>query len=196
MKAAFNKYQLREIHGLLDKISTLKAHEVITGFRRGVLVLENRVKLNVSGGVLKTRSGRLRNSISSTVREKQGQLAGYVGSGQRTGKPAVYADILETGGIIRPVKRQWPTVPTRHALAPSGAAKLSAPEVKNGFFARAKNGSLILFEGGRKTPRPMFVLKKMVKIAGRHYLALSLAQGEQEAYDCLAEGLKRLTEGK
>ena len=169
---------------------------MITAFRRAALVIENRVKQNVSGGAVKVRSGRLRNSIGSVVREKEGKLFAYIGSGQRNGKPVVYANILETGGIIRPVKRQWLTIPTEYAKTKAGAGNLRAPEVKNGFFARGKNGSLILFEGGRKTPRSMFILKKQVKIPPKRYLALSLAQSSQDAYNQIVAGLTKLMEEK
>lgn len=196
MKVEYNEKQLREIHNLLQRVSTLKSAEVITAFRRAALVIENRVKQNVSGGAVKVRSGRLRNSIGSVVREKEGKLAAYIGSGQRSGKPVVYANILETGGIIRPVKRQWLTIPTEYAKTKAGAGNLRAPEVKNGFFARGKNGSLILFEGGRKTPRPMFILKKQVKIPPKRYLALSLEQSNQDAYNQIVDGLTKLLEAK
>ena len=87
MNVEFDPKQLAEIKALMQKISTLKSHEIITSFQRACLVLENRVKVNISGEVLKTRSGRLRQSIGTMVSEKEGMLAGNIGSGQRTGKP-------------------------------------------------------------------------------------------------------------
>ena len=106
-----------------------------------------------------------------------------------------YADILETGGIIRPVKKQWLTIPTGNARTAAGAGRLRAREVKNGYFARTANGGLGLFEGGRRRPRLMFTLKKQVKIPAKRYLSISQAQSEQEAYGCIVSGLNELTGG-
>lgn len=192
MNVEFDPKQLAEIKALMQKISTLKSHEIITSFQRACLVLENRVKVNISGDVLKTRSGRLRQSIGTMVSEKEGMLAGNIGSGQRTGKPVVYANILETGGVIRPVKRQWLTIPTEYAKARSGAGNIKALEIKQSFFARSKNGNLILFDGAHRTPIPMFVLKKRVKIPAKHYLTISVTQGQQEAYNQIVRGLSEV----
>lgn len=191
MNVEFDPKQLAEIKALMQKISTLKSHEIITSFQRACLVLENRVKVNLTKPILKTPTGHLRDSIGSIVREKEGMLAGYVGSGQRTGKPLVYANILETGGVIRPVKRQWLTIPTEFARTNTKAGNKRAREVKNSFFAW-KDGKLILFEGGHREPIPMFVLKKRVKIPAKHYLTISVTQGQQEAYNQIVRGLSEV----
>ncbi len=197
MRVEYNKHQLASISSLIGKIGTLKAPRIITAFERAALVLENRVKTNLTGPVLSTRSGRLRSSISTRVREKDGRLAAYIGSGQRTGKPAVYADILETGGIVRPKNCQWLTIPTRQNMTGAkGNIRYRAREVPNGFFARSKAGNLILYRGGNKRPEAMFILKKQVKIPARRYLALSQAQSEQDAFNCLSAGLGALLEEK
>lgn len=196
MKVEFNPAQLKELKGLMARIGSLKSAEVITAFRRSALMVENRVKTNATGNVLKTRSGRLRNSIGSNIQEKDGRLAVYIGSGQRTGKPVVYANMLETGGMIRPVKRQWLTIPTQYAKTATGAGNLRAREVPNGFFQRTKAGTLILYQGGKTRPVPMFILKKQVNIPPKRYLSVSVEQSQQAVFEELKAALSKLAEGK
>lgn len=197
MKVEFNPAQLKEIKGLMTRIGSLKSHEIITAFRRAALIMENRVKLNTTkGGGLNSPTGKLRSSIGSVVRERDGKLAAYIGSGQRTGKPVVYANILETGGLIRPVKRQWLTIPTDYAKTAAGAGNIRAREVPNGFFQRTKEGTLILYQGGKSEPVPMFILRKQVKIPPKRYLSLSVEQSQQAVFDELKAALGKLAEGK
>lgn len=195
MSLSFNPAELKEIKSLLSRIGALKAPEVLMAFRRAALLVENRVKMNTTAGILKTRSGRLRSSIGSVVREQDGKLAAHIGSGQRTGKPVVYANILETGGIIRPVSRQWLTIPTQYAKSTAGAGNMRAREVPNGFFQHTKEGTLILYQGGKTKPVPMFVLKKCVTIPAKRYLSLSLEQSQQAVFDELKNALGKLAEG-
>lgn len=196
MSLSFNPAELKEIKGLLARIGALKAPEVLMAFRRAALLVENRVKLNTTkGGVLNSRTGKLRSSIGSVVREQDGKLAAHIGSGQRTGKPVVYANILEKGGIIRPVNRQWLTIPTQYAKSRAGAGNMRAREVSNGFFQRTKEGTLILYQGGKTKPVPMFVLKKHVTIPAKRYLSLSLEQSQQAVFEELKNALGKLAEG-
>lgn len=191
MNVEFDPKQLKEINALLFKIGKLDSPEVVNAFKRACLVLENRVKENLRGPILNVRTGELWKSIGTLVSQKQGTLAGNIGSGQRTGKPLVYANILETGGIIRPVKRQWLTIPTQFAQTKAKAGNKRAREVKNSFFAWV-DGNLTLFEGGHRKPIPMFVLKKRVKIPAKHYLTISVTQGQQEAYNQIVRGLSEV----
>ena len=76
---------------------------------------ERIMKDNVSGRILKHRTGALASSIQSFVTGdyKNGTLQGIVGSGVRHGNRLIYANIHATGGIIRPKNGKYLAIPIR-----------------------------------------------------------------------------------
>ena len=95
---------------------------------------------NLSGPILKKRSGNLAASIGMHIEQGSGEITGVVGSGGQSEMPAhieggedekvdpmyrmIYANILENGGQIVPGPgKKALAIPIGQALSPSGVAK-------------------------------------------------------------------------
>ena len=104
VKFSFDKKQLDWITNRLKKLSPQERDGAIErGFRKLTLATEKTLKEDIlRGQVLNVRSGRLRTSIGSLVRRSGRNIEGVVGSGVRSGRRVPYANIHETGGVIRP----------------------------------------------------------------------------------------------
>jgi len=68
---------------------------ITKGMKKGMPMLRDEAKKFGGANQLKIRSGDLRDSIESTVEEKNGQVIGYLGAG---GGDILYAKIHEFGG--------------------------------------------------------------------------------------------------
>jgi len=178
----FNQNDLLAIRRTIETLAPSDRESVTMSFmRRLTLDMERLMKKEIlSGQVLKTRTGRLRSSFNSLVGRIGNDVVGVVGSGVRSGARVSYADIHETGGVIRPKRAKWLTIPLRDALTKSGSqlrgGALRARDFKNTFFMRTKNGNLLLMQ--RKTKKKniaLFVLKKSVTIPARHYMTKGVA---------------------
>jgi len=112
------------------------------------------------GGV---RTGALRRSIKqklSRIADGYKLEIGTVGS--------KYARILERGGTIRPRRKQYLTIPLP-------GVKGWARNYKNAFFIESRKGNLLLAQKkGKKGLKPLFVLKKSVKIPAFRWLEKSM----------------------
>lgn len=146
------------------------------GFVQATAFVEGELAKNVMGKYLKVRTGRLSGSIQSQVfRTQKNEVIGLVGSGVRTGARVKYATILETGGIIRPKRAKWLTIPLPRALTLAGATKQPrARDFANTFFAKVRN-NLFIFQKVGKNIFPLFVLKKQVKIPEFAYMRKTLS---------------------
>ena len=79
-----------------------------------------------------------------------------------------YARILEKGGTITPKRKQWLTVPLP-------GVKGWARDYTDAFIIKSKKGNLLIVERkGKRGLKPLFVLKKSVKIPAFHWLEKSL----------------------
>lgn len=144
-------------------------------------LVERKLKFNLTGFILKVRTGNLRNSIGSRIVANNDGVMGLIGSGVRTGKRMIYANILETGGVIVPKKKKWLTIPTSFARTPTGVGRFTAPDV---FEGRTRyRGAVILDNmifGINDTKRsqitPLFILRKSVKIPAKRYMSKTLQQ--------------------
>ncbi len=186
----FNDKDKLRIENKLKTVGALSAPYIINSFRRGLLEVEGALKKNISGPILKVRSGLLRNSIGSYSFGRQNEIVGRVGSGVRSGQPVKYASILETGGIIKPVRAKMLAIPIGAALTPAGVARFTPNDIRrNSFIKRSKNNNLLIFMKEGKKIIPVFVLKNQVKIPAFKYLSKSLAQSKSAALNKIEQGI-------
>ena len=140
----------RGFEELIDDELDWAAHRVEKEWKR----LANNILLG-------KRSGRYRGAIK-VVR----------GPGTRAViNPLVYARIQEEGGIVKAKKGKYLTIPTRWARTKAGKARGSARDFTGTFFVKSKSGNLILMgkpTPSAKDPKPLFVLKKKVKLPAKH----------------------------
>lgn len=101
MDISIDNNQVRKLLIRLEAVSSKeggaqhKAIQNIARIMRGALVR------NVSNKILHVRTGRLRSSIEERVVKSAAGYGAVIGSGVLTGKRVKYADIHETGGVIR-----------------------------------------------------------------------------------------------
>lgn len=123
---------------------------------------------NLSGPILKTRSGHLRRSI--TGKTFKGKLiVAIIGSGIFGRKPVKYARIQEKGGKIK-AKKKFLTIPLP-------GVKGTAANFPDAFIIKSKKGNLLIVEKRGKTGlKPLFALKKEVTIPARYWLSKSIKE--------------------
>lgn len=128
-----------------------------------------RIIRNISGPILKTRSGHLRRSISG--RTFGGKIVkAIIGSGIFGRRPVKYARIQEKGGTIRPKKAKYLTVPFP-------GIKGRAANYPNTFVLKSKAGNLLIVQRqGKSGFKPLFSLKSKVTIPASHFLSESIDQ--------------------
>ena len=79
-----------------------------------------------------------------------------------------FARILEKGGTIIPKRKQWLTIPL-------GKTQGWARNYPGAFIIKSKKGNLLIVEkAGKNRLKPLFVLKKSVRIPAFHWLERSL----------------------
>lgn len=157
--------------------------------RDGGSVVQKRLTLNVSNKILKRRTGRLAQSISSRV--VLNELKAEVGSGVLTGKRVKYADIHERGGLIRPKRSRYLTIPTKIALTPAGVLKRTKARDFPNTFVMKRGNLLGIWQKHGRSIRLLFVLKKQVRIPARRYAAKTSKQIERRARDIMEAILNR-----
>lgn len=125
------------------------------------------VKQFEKGDPLKRRTGQMARSLFWAKISK-------IGTGFRlTLKSSLpYPMIHETGGVIRPVEKQWLTIPLKEAQTPAGVLKKRAPEWKDTFFIKSKKTGLpvLMQKRGKTKIVPLFLLVKQVEIPARRWL--------------------------
>jgi hypothetical protein len=86
-----------------------------------------------------------------------------------------YGRIQELGGEVRPVTRQWLTIPLEAAKTRAGVGRGRALDFQDTFFLRSRAGNLILAMKNGTGITPLFVLKKQVRVPASPYLSPVLA---------------------
>jgi phage gpG-like protein len=181
--------------GLTERLAAVQA-QLRVGLRkeitRAALLGERAAKLLLTGQSLHVRSGRLRASVQSEVKEEGvgWDLALRAGGGARDVR---YARIHEEGGVIRPVNAKYLAIPLPIARTAAGVSRYASPrQVPVPLrFAQSKGGNPLLVDG---KGRPWFVLRKSVRMPARPYLAPALAQVEAMLPERLESLLQRAIE--
>ncbi len=205
IKIEVDQKSFQNIVDALEGLSPKKADSVLNkGFKRAALLVEQKLKVNISGSILNVRSGQLRASIGSRVDSTDSGPVATIGSGARQGRRIPYADIQETGGTIRPKIGQFLTIPLKDAQTPSGVTRFSARDVMGGLTKY--RGSFInkgiifgIINKGRSSKKsivPLFALKRSVTIKPSHYLTITRNQTEKDATDELVKAVNEALEPK
>jgi len=176
------RIEQRDIDRLMRKLNSVDVSKrpkiLLQGFRQAAVMVERKLKTNVSGRILKRRTGHLAKSIQSKIilSEKNG-ISAVIGSGVRTNKRLPYANIHETGGVITPKNVRFLTIPLKENLTPAGTARFTARELFEDYpsdvFIRK---GIIFLKKGKDKISPMFVLKKSSRIPQRRYLSKTVGQ--------------------
>lgn len=124
--------------------------------------LVRRIGRRLRGPVLKSRTGRLRGSL--TYKESPQKLVVSAGGKGPGGDTVRYARIHDKGGIIRPKNAKALTIPF-----PGGPADkrvmLRARDFDNTFIAKG-----MIFQRRGKGAIPLFILKRKVVMRKRPYM--------------------------
>lgn len=94
----FNKAELDKIARLMDNASPLRRPQAYkSAMRKACETMRNALVKNVSGRIVKVRTGHLRRSMQYDVRIEGNEFVGRVGSNVGRGEPVVYDAYLEDG---------------------------------------------------------------------------------------------------
>lgn len=123
-----------------------------------------RTKMNIRD-IFTTRTGQLWRSVGFKSGIFGNIIRSEIGSGAGGAEPTKYARILEKGGKIRPKRAKALTIPLP-------GVKGRAANYPNSFIIKSKKGNVLIAQrAGKKGLRPLFVLKKKVKIPAFHWLS-------------------------
>jgi hypothetical protein len=187
---------------------------ILSGITKGSAIAVNALIDNLSGPILKKRTGNLAASIGMHIEKSEGVITGVVGSGAQSPNPQtmdaggddkadpmfrmIYADILETGGQILPKTKQFLAIPIGDALTPAGVARFTAQQLKDG-QASGYEGSVII-DGiifglsetkTRSNMTPLFVLKSSVDIPAFEYMAQTIQQVDDQIVQTLVDEIEK-----
>jgi len=131
--------------------------------RWGAFVVKYIKQVTLTGAILKVGSGKLRRSVRMDVHDKGNLYELAVGT-----RGSKYARIHEKGGTITPKRKKYLTIPLP-------GIKGWARNYPNAFVIKSKKGNLLIVERSGKTDlKPLFVLKKSVKIPETRWLSKSI----------------------
>jgi hypothetical protein len=132
---------------------------------------------NLGGSILNTRTAHLKRNVGYKAVESEGTHGIVIGTGPDVGKREVkYASIHEHGGTIRPKRVKNLTIPLGstkgtvamhpEALSPKGRLNVM----------KTRTGKLIIFARTARGIKPLFLLKKEVRIPPRYWLSRSIGE--------------------
>jgi phage gpG-like protein len=103
-----DKTQLAQLKKKLEGLSPKQSGSIMRkAFLELATQVQHRLVDNVSGRILNVRTGNLRRSIHVRMFDRSNTYSALIGSGVLTGNRVVYANIHETGGIIRPKYKKF-----------------------------------------------------------------------------------------
>lgn len=129
------------------------------------------------------QSGHLRRSIT----------ARQIGPAEAVaGTSVLYGRVLEYGGVIRPRKSKYLTIPISPLARKAAAGGLGAGSMPGLFPIKSKKGNLLLVRGAKGGGiEPMYALKKRVRIRPRPWLRPALRSVEPTLEAVFAKYSKR-----
>ena len=167
--------------GLTERLTAVQA-QLRIGLRkeitRAALLGERAAKLLLTNQSLHVRSGRLRASVQSAVKEEGESWDLFLRAGGGA-KDVRYARIHELGGVIRPVNAKYLAIPLPIARTAAGVSRYASPRqvpVPLAFVQSLKGQPMLVESGGKNAGRPWYLLRKSVRMPARPYLAPALAQ--------------------
>lgn len=194
IKAKFSQEDYARIMQKLKRVAPNERSRVMFNSMKVVgMYLRNALVKNVSGKILKRRSGNLAQSIESKVIPKVNGISVVTGSGVQRGNRLPYADIHETGGIIRPKNAKYLTIPAKANQTATGQTRFTAPELFSAYAGQLyfSGGALILKKSPGSKGKVMFFLKKQVEIPARRYLSRTLEEMQRKIVNILLMGVRK-----
>lgn len=191
---SMNEDDLNRIRKRIDGLSFKKQNSVMgTALKNVAIMTHQRLVANVSNRLLRRRTGNLAKSMQWRVATTNAGTAAYIGANVLSGRRIPYANILETGGTIRPKKSKFLTMPLPAAMTGAGVTKYpSARDYPNTFVARSDSGKLMIFQKqGKKRILPLFMLLKKVEIRPHRYLSTTLAQVKPRIFQIMNATISR-----
>lgn len=185
IEITINEEDLKVIQEKLKKLAVDdRSKAIYRSFRTAALVVESKLKQNVSNRYLSRRSGRLASSIGSLITTEKTGLKATIGSGVRQGGRLPYANILETGGKITPKNGSALTIPLPAAKTAAGAPRFTASQVKQGATKYTSSfvskGVIFGIVGKKGKPVPLFVLKTSVTIPAKYWMSKTAEESSQD----------------
>lgn len=173
IEITFNEKDFETVKKMVENLPVKKQNQVYyQSMVNAAASVEAKLKENVSGPILKVRTGYLRHSMSAKIFDSANGISALVGSGVRYGERVKYADILETGGIIRPKKGKYLAIPIGEAKTKSGVSRGRPRDFANTFIRKG----IIFQKYGKNSIRPLFLLKKSVTIPAFRYMGKTAEQ--------------------
>lgn len=147
----------------LRKLPEERFPDIRRAFGRFMGDLQNQMIQQSKGKSVNARSGELSRSWLTMLQGTN--LRTLVAEVFTTSK---YARIHQFGGVIRPKRAKYLTIPTKFNQTPRGNTRTGARHLVNSFVKRSKKGNLLIFQSQPSGDiKPMFVLKKQVTIPKR-----------------------------
>lgn len=169
MKAALQKSAAcLMLHKAAKKQATIWATESQKALMRSAK------KLQKTGG----KGGQLANNIAFTVSASDENWEIIIGTGVGNKASVKYARIQDKGGIVKPVKGKYLTIPFSWAR---GQTAKSIPK-NQAVFIKTKKGSLMLAKKqGKDDLMPMFTLVKQAKIPPTYWFTQVMSYDRKAA---------------
>jgi hypothetical protein len=206
IELTISQTDINRVNNLLTELDPRAQGKAIhKGLLKASSTVLQQLSSNISGTILKRRTGQLANSMGFRVdKGENGALESIIGSGAalKTNR-MIYANILETGGVIKPVIAKMLAIPIGKALTPAGVARFKPREITsngydNSFIRRSKAGNLILFGSIKGTAKisitPLFVLKDQVTIPAFRYMATTVEQTQGKVVNDIVDKIKEAKE--
>jgi len=189
MAAISVTFDLKQMDDLVSQL-TNAARKTLVAEAAGVLktrleIADAAIIANLSGAVLKRRTGNLARSVRHTQEVSGPTVIGQVGI-LADGPVQKYAAIQLFGGTIRPKNAKFLAIPIGQALTASGVPRYGSPlrqslpgafpagtfVAKGILFGKLGNtpGGTLTTKGGRNIV-PLFVLKSSVTIPAHDYMS-------------------------
>ena len=171
----------QNLEDLLDRYPMAFGEAMVSALDDWQLLIDREMQLNLEGRNLKRRTGHLAQGLNWVSVRREG--SNFV---MELESKAPYAAIQEHGGVIKPKKAKYLTVPLPAALTPAGVLRKEAREYPNAFIQRSRRGNLIIFDQRGNKIVPLFVLKKEVKIPPSHWFSDAVNRVDNELVQILA----------
>jgi len=181
----------------IGRQSSNRERDIFTHWVKNTLL--SILKRNASGGVLRKRTGRLSEAITSNLK-LSGRFPNYKYSYDIKALRIPYGRILEEGGTIRPKNGEYLTIPFPGSEAEKVSlrrktGKVSPLEWEGNLFVwtNKKSGKKLMCKvrqpGDFKSKKlvPMFILERQVTIKPTRWISISLEEAEGELLRQLSE---------
>jgi hypothetical protein len=142
---------------------------------------------------LQSRSGAGLAAIAKSIKNFTATRVTLASGSITTGGMSIH----ETGGVVRPKRAQYLTIPLPPAMDSRGVPlRKRARDWDNTFVARSKRGNLLIFRKSARSVVPLYLLKSEIYIRPRLRMAeamdgSALPYFERKAFETISDALDR-----